>query len=193
MREQILTAEHLPMAVQLVRGVFNYCLRPRMQYAESIGYFEEYATEEHLQALMEQGRLTLWGIFDKEHLVAVSGMQSEGHITMLYVLPAFQNRGYGKQLLRAMRSYAKERFRLPVVTVNVMPPELSMYFQRNGFRVTDPMRQPNAPFAAMHAKTLTEVRYEVKPIPAGWLIGTTVGGLALCVMAVLFYMASYFM
>lgn len=193
MREQRLTAEHLPMAVQLARGVFNSCLRPMMRYVENIGYFEEYVTEEHLGMLMEQGRLMLWGIYDNGRLVAVSGMQSEGHITMLYVLPVCQRRGYGKQMLSAMKSYAKDYLNRSVVTVNVMPPEITTYFQKNGFRVSNSMQPLNAPFVPMYAKAVSEVRYDVKPIPEGWLIGTTVGGLGLCMMAVLIYMVSYCM
>ena len=193
MREQRLTAEHLPMAVQLARGVFDRCLRPMMRSAESVRYFEEYVTEEHLLMLMEQGRLMLWGIFDQGRLIAVSGMQSEGHITMLYVLPVCQRRGYGKQLLRAMKSYAKDSLERAVVTVNVMPPEVNMYFRQNGFRVSNCLLPMNAPFVPMQAKAAAEVHYEVKPIPEGWFIGTLVGGLGLCMMAVLTYMISYFM
>ena len=45
-------------------------------------------------------------------MIAMSGMQKEGHITMLYVLPVFQRRGCGRCLLEEMKAYAANQYQL---------------------------------------------------------------------------------
>lgn len=191
MEAKILTIAELPEAVKLARGVFNFCLRRTVQLPEMEACFEQYVNEEHLRPLMEQGQLVLWGSYDAGQLVAVSGMQREGHITMLYVLPIYQRRGYGKLLLRTMRIYAREQFQLSRVSVNATPAWTAQYFRLHGFQMAD-CGWTNTPlFAPLTAKTIHEVRFERKRIPTGWLLGTTLGGLAACAALAVIYMISY--
>ncbi|MCM1284281.1 MAG: GNAT family N-acetyltransferase [Muribaculaceae bacterium] len=190
MNVRVLTVSELPEAVKLAQGVFNYCLRRSLQRPEDITYFEEYTQEENLRTLMEQGRLTLWGSFEMGHMVAMSAMQREGHITLLYVLPVYQRRGYGKMLLRAMRIYAGERFGLSFVTVNAMPPWTSRFFQNQGFGMENGGAGNPLSYVPMRAKTIHEVHFATKPVPAGWLIGTTVGGLGLSMVIAAIYIVS---
>ena len=187
MEAKILTMEEMPEAVQVARGVFQYCLQRTVQDSRYITFFEQYANPENVGNLMQQGRLTLWGIYEQGHLIAMSGMQSEGHITMLYVLPIFQRRGYGSQLLETMRTYARVRYGLENVTVNAMPAWTAAYFQRKKFSPVNPAQLNGAPFVSLQAKSIRQVSYEKKTIPAGWILGLSLGTLGLCFfIAVLF-------
>ena len=113
MKIKILQTEEVPKAVQLAQGVFEYCLRNTINEAQLIESFYTYVREENIRQLMEAQKLILWAAYDEQNnMVAVSGMQSEGHITLLYVLPYFQRRGYGKKLLLTMREYARENLEI---------------------------------------------------------------------------------
>lgn len=191
MEIKLLTTDEMPQTVQLARGVFDYCLRKSVQYPDIIASFESYVNEENVRQLMEQGRLALWGAFEQGHLVAMSGMQSEGHITMLYVLPVYQRRGYGKQLLLAMKQYARDRYDLAAVTVTALPAWTAAYFQHRKFTAIEPMQMNGAPFVYMQAKSIREVRYEKKPIPTGALLGTVLGGIGACLFVAVLFMATY--
>ena len=106
-------------------------------------------------------------------------MQKEGHITMLYVLPVFQRKGIGKKLLITMRTYARTGYGYSDVTVNAMPVYTAAYFQKRKFEQMGQVPM-GCPYVSMRAKTIEEVSYEKKEIPAGWAIGASVGGLVLC-------------
>lgn len=193
MKAQILTADELPEAVRLAQGVFNYCLRGREKFPQNIHYFEEYVEEENIRACVEAGQLVLWGIREQGHLIAVSGLQRDGHITMIYVLPDFQRRGYGSELLHEMRCYAKDRLELATVSINAIPVWTAQYFFEKGFWLTERERLQVMSFVPMRARTIHELRFARKPIPAGWLLGTTLGGLSLCMLVAVIYMVSYLM
>ena len=135
MEIKILQTEEVPKAVQLARGVFEYCLRNTINEAQLIESFYTYVREENIRQLMETQKLTIWAAYDEQNnMVAVSGMQSEGHITLLYVMPYYQRRGYGKKLLLTMREYAREKLELAQVTVNAMPAWTASYFAKSKFQ-----------------------------------------------------------
>lgn len=188
MKIKILQTEEVPKAVQLARGVFEYCLRNTINEAQLIESFYTYVREENIRQLMEEQKLTLWAAYDEQNnMVAVSGMQSEGHITLLYVLPYFQRRGYGKKLLLTMREYARGTLELAQVTVNAMPAWTASYFAKNKFKaVQNP--QP-VPYVFMHAKSVESTEYPKKEIPTAAILATSLGGLAICMaIAVVFIM-----
>lgn len=188
MEIKLLTIDEIPQALKIATGVFDYCLRNSMQFPQNIASFEQYANAENVRQLMEQGRLTLWGAFEVGHMVAMSGMQSEGHITMLYVLPVYQRHEYGKELLLTMRKYAKSRYDLPNVTVTAMPAWTAAYFRRQKFTDMSPVQDSMVPYVYLQAKSIQEISYEKKEIPACAFIGTTVGGLAVCMLVAFIYM-----
>ena len=108
MKAQILTEDQIPEALSIARGVFDYCLRARITDLEMIHIFLQYTENTNIRNMIAEGTLTMWGIFEQGHMIAMSGMQKEGHITMLYVLPVFQRRGCGRCLLEEMKAYAAE-------------------------------------------------------------------------------------
>lgn len=190
MEIRILTMEELPKAVSLANGVFDYCLKNYIQDRQTVEYFFGYANEENIRKLVQEGRLILWGGFEKNNLVAMSGMQKEGHITMLYVLPLFQRRDWGKELLLEMRSYAKKELHLEHVTLNAVPARTSGYFAKQKFQSIN-LPNPMAPYIPMQAKAVKKVSYEKKPVPAGWAIGTSVGAVVLSAIVAVGFILSY--
>ena len=125
---RIVQEEELKIASGLSRYVFDYCLRNRMEFPQTIDFVEQYIAEENLRKLCQEGKLIIWGVYEGEQLVAVSGLQSDGMITMLYVLPQCQNRGYGSKLLIVMREYAKDVLGFSKVSVNANPAWTSFFF-----------------------------------------------------------------
>ena len=95
MEIHVLQEEELKAAAGLSRYVFDHALRDRMEFEQTIAFVEEYLKEENLRSLYQQATLQLWGAFEEEMLVGVGGLQSDGMITMLYVLPQFSNKGIG--------------------------------------------------------------------------------------------------
>ena len=89
MKAEILTEDQIPEALSIARGVFDYCLRARITDLEMIHIFLQYTENTNIRNMIAEGTLTMWGIFEQGHMIAMPGMQKEGHITMLYVLPVF--------------------------------------------------------------------------------------------------------
>lgn len=178
MEARILTMEQIPEALSIARGVFDCCLRAQISDLEMVHIFLQYTEEQNIKKMVEEQKLTLWGMFEQQQMVAMSGMQSEGHITMLYVLPVFQRRGYGKQLLAEMRRYAADVQQLSTVTLSAMPAWTADYFKKRKFQPLA-VAQPCS-FVPMQADAITNMTYEKKPLSTAAVIGTSVGGLVIC-------------
>ena len=121
MEIKLLTTEQLPEAAGLARGVFDYCLRNSINNPKMVQAFEQYSHQDYLKHMMEENYLVMWGAYEQGTIVGMSAMQTEGHITMLYVHPMYQRRGIGKKLLEEMRKYAKSAYNLSMVTVIAIP------------------------------------------------------------------------
>lgn len=182
MEIKILTDEQLPEAIGLARGVFDYCLRNSIPNPKMIQAFEQYSHQDYLKHMMEEGYLVMWGVYEQETIVGMSAMQSEGHITMLYVHPMYQRHGIGKKLLEEMRKYAKSTYNLPFVTVNAMPVWTERYFTKRKFKRMNVI--PNNDFVSMQATSVDEIMYEKKPISTGVVLSVVFGSLFFCILAV---------
>ena len=79
MKAQILTEDQIPEALSIARGVFDYCLRARITDLEMIHIFLQYTENTNIRNMIAEGTLTMWGIFEQGHMIAMSGMQKEGH------------------------------------------------------------------------------------------------------------------
>ena len=182
MEIKLLTAEQLPEAAGLARGVFDYCLRNSIPNPKMIQAFEQYSHQDYLKHMMEDGYLVMWGAYEQGTIVGMSAMQSEGHITMLYVHPMYQRHGIGKKLLEEMRKYAKSIYNHSGVTLNAMPVWTENYFAKRKFRRMDVM--PNQDFVSMQAASLDEITYEKKPLSTGVVLSVVFGSLFFCILAV---------
>ena len=178
MEIRFLKEEEIKHAGELSRFVFDTCLRPRMEFPQTITFVEEYLAEDNLRAMTSEGKLYLWGVFFNAKLVAVGGMQSDGLITMLYVIPQCFKRKCGATLLETMRIYAIDVLGLPQVSVNATPAWTSYYFSKQGFRKTTPASNAQAPFVSMCASS-DSVRFFRKR-HVSWKV--IVGAMVACVL-----------
>ena len=144
--------------------------------------FEQYSHQDYLKHMMEENYLVMWGAYEQGTIVGMSAMQTEGHITMLYVHPMYQRRGIGKKLLEEMRKYAKSAYNLSIVTVNAMPVWTENYFAKRKFSRMNVM--PNNDFVSMQAAAIDEVTYEKKPLSTGVVLSVVFGSLFFCILSV---------
>ena len=182
MEIKLLTTEQLPEEAGLACGVFDYCLRNSINNPKMVQAFEQYSHQDYLKHMMEENYLVMWGAYEQGTIVGMSAMQTEGHITMLYVHPMYQRRGIGKKLLEEMRKYAKSAYNLSMVTVNAMPVWTENYFARRKFFRMNVM--PNNDFVSMQAVAIDEVTYEKKPLSTGVVLSVVFGSLFFCILAV---------
>lgn len=191
MEIRILQETELKIASGLSRYVFDYCLRNRMEYPQTIAFVEEYIAEASLRKLCAEGKLILWGVFEGEQMVAVSGMQSDGMITLLYVLPQCQNRGYGSKLLKIMREYAKDVCNFSKISVNANPAWTSFFFGKKGFVNVNPNQDLRAPFVPMYALSNNIDGFEKRPVPKKVIAFAVAGCILFATIAGSLFMISY--
>lgn len=188
---RVLQEEEFRNAAGLSRYVFDVCVRYRMEFLQTVWYIEPYLTEENLKTLHQQDKIVIWGVFEGEQLVAVSALQSDGMITMLYVLPQCQNRGYGHALINVMLDYAKEEYDFEKVTVNANPAWTSFYFKKQGFENANPNQNMHVPFVPMYFLLDEGKNYSKKPVPKKVIVLAVVGCLLFATIAGSIYMVSY--
>ena len=172
-----LNEAHVPHILPLANFVFENSIRQGQQpnIQRVIGYFREYAREDAIREQVANGSLHMWGIKNGNYYVAVSAMNSQGHITMLYVHPQFVRRKYGKKLLREMRVFAANELGLNNVTVNVMPVWAASFFAVNGFKPCPQSEGMGNEYVSMTASSISEVRYKTKKISNKLFVGISVG------------------
>lgn len=175
MEIRFLQDEELGNAAGLSRFVFDNCLRVRMEFPQTISFVEAYLTESNLRTKVTEEGLLLWGVYESGQLLGVGGMQPDGLITMLYVLPQCFRRKYGTKLLETMRIYAKETLHLPQVTVNANPAFTSYYFEKQGFHTVAPRQDVPVPFISMYATSESLQFYKKRRVP-GWVYAAAIGG-----------------
>ena len=191
MEIRILQNEEIKIASGLSRYVFDACLRNRMEYPQTIAFVEAYITEENLVKMCEERKLLLWGAFEGTQIVAVSGMQSDGMITLLYVLPQCQNRGYGSRMLKVMRTYAKDACGFERVTLNANPAWTSFFFGKKGFSNVNANQDLKAPFVPMYAMSTNIEGFEKRPVSKKWIVLAVVGCVLFATIAGSMFMISY--
>lgn len=191
MEIRVLQNEEIKIASGLSRYVFDTCLRNRMEYPQTITFVEEYIAEDNLRKLCDESKLLLWGMFEGEQMVAVSGMQSDGMITMLYVLPQCQNRGYGSRLLKTMREYGRDFCHFEKLTLNANPAWTSFFFGKKGFSNVNKNQDLHVPFVPMYALSNNIDGFEKRPVSKK-VIGIAVAGCILfATIAGCLFMVSY--
>jgi GNAT superfamily N-acetyltransferase len=174
MEVRVLTENEISSASELAVGVYNYCLRQSVFPPALTEAFLQYADADHLAQMVREGQITCWGVWNGAQLCAMSAMQPEGHITMLYVHPTYQRCGHGKRLLAEMKKYAAAHGNLSRVTVNAMPVWTAEYFARQGFARMPLAGYENAGFVPMAAPSIKEVGYRKKPL-SGKVVAGVVG------------------
>ncbi|MBQ2901672.1 MAG: GNAT family N-acetyltransferase [Agathobacter sp.] len=191
MEIRILQKEEIKVASGLSRYVFDYCLRNRMEYPQTISFVEEYISETNLTKLYDENKLLLWGVHEEGQMVGVSGMQSDGMITMLYVLPQQQNKGYGSMLLKVMREYGKKVCNFTKVTLNANPAWTSFYFGKKGFYHVNANPDLRAPFLPMYASSNNIEGFEKRPVSKRVIAFAVAGCILFATVVASLYMITY--
>lgn len=191
MEIRILQEQDLANAAGLSRYVFDTCLRNRMEFEQTIGFVEEYLSLEHLTSMYQEGTLTLWGAYAEGQLAGISGMQSDGMVTMLYLLPQYQQKGYGGALLRTMGQYAKEIYGLEQIRVNATPAWSSTYFKAQGFCYVTKPATMQVPFIAMYAPTRMENVYGKRHVSGKVIAAAAIGCLLFATIGTIVFMCVY--
>lgn len=191
MEIRILRIEELGIAAGLSRFVFDTCLRNRMEFIQTISFIEDYLQQNHLQNLYEENKLIVWGAFEQEQMVGVCGLQSDGMITMLYVLPQFANKGIGSSLLNTMRVYARDIYGLEKVLLNATPSWTAFYFVKQGFSYMYPNQNMRVPFVPLYARS-KDISISVRRrIPKKYILLSVFGCIALATLAAWGFMMWY--
>lgn len=203
---RILKESEIEVAAKQSRYVFDTCLRQRVNNEQTLSFVEDYLLPYQLKEKVQSGQLILWGAWNRNGLCAVSGMQRDGLITMLYVMPYMQNHKIGKELLTLMRSYAKNEWGYKRVSVNALPSDTSPYFARRGFyyvneagqKIDRPMQVGTeysrySTYMPMAARTLDRMQYTTRPIKDNVVAFMAVGFLVLIVvLLIIFGICVYF-
>ena len=215
MEIRILQEQEFIHAAGLARFVFDNCLRYRMQFPQTIPYVENYLQEENLKRMCVEGKLTIWGVFEqkmgidetnvsinkasinkdgqiyREELVGVSALQSDGMITMLYILPQFQRKRYGAMLISAMKQYAKQTYAIEQITVNANPAWTYMYFAKHGFSVVGNQTEIHKPFIFMQGNTNDAFLYQKKTLSGKTIVLAVVSCFLFATIAGSIFMIGY--
>ena len=169
MRIEILKGNDIRNAVSLSRYVYDIEVRYKQGDERYDRYFDEYMDEQNIQNLVQSGQLTIWGMTDNNQLVAVSGMNNQGLITMLYVHPGYVRRKCGMKLIEQMRYYAAHTYGFEWVDVNALPYWSSTYFQKRGFSIISDNPCQTSAFTTLRIKSNKYEIYQTRTIPAGTL------------------------
>lgn len=191
MEIRFLQQEELANAAGLSRYVFDTCLRQRMEFVQTIPFVENYITEQNIRQMYAEGKLKIWGAFEEGQLVGTAGLQSDGMITMLYVLPQFSRRAIGSQLLTAMREYAKETLGLERVSVNATPAWTAFYFAKQGFYFVNPNANMRQPFVTLYAPSDQMVFYKKEKITGKTIALAIAAGFGFATIAGCVFMIIY--
>lgn len=107
MEVRMLQSHETMWAVQLMQDIYNQCIRPTVNSEEEVAKFFRYVNPENFQNEMNQGRLTLWGAFDRGCMCGVSALQSDGHVSVLYVRPEYRSLKVDAALSKRMKRYTE--------------------------------------------------------------------------------------
>ncbi len=195
MNIRILEEQELVHASGLSRYVFDTSLRDRMEFTQTIPFVENYIAEANLKEMCRENKLIVWGAFEQEQLVGVAGMQTDGMITLLYVLPQYTGRGCGMHLLTIMRGYAQNVLQLNRVIVNATPAWTAVYFKKNGFTLVNPNQNMDVPFVPMEAFPekigQKNVFQQKEKISGKTIIGAILACVGFATIASVWFMISY--
>lgn len=165
MKVRKLEENEIRQAVELSRWVFDYCIRKRDNNPQLSKYFEDYTNYNNIMSLYQANQLTIWGVFEEHQMIGVSAMEPSGQVTMLYVHPACQLRGYGKALIEEMKFFGYEEYGYEQISINALPAWTSGYFMRRGFSPNYDFDPARYLFVGMKTHTIAKIkRYKTKKI-----------------------------
>lgn len=103
---------------------------------EGIESFYRFIHDDILRRMMIIKEYLMWGIYEGRELIAMSGIRSRNHISLLFVDERYQRRGNATKLINAMLTYCRKSGS-NFVTVNSSPYATGFY-HRLGFKDLGP-------------------------------------------------------
>lgn len=191
MNIRILEEHEFVHASGLSRYVFDTCLRNRMEFTQTIPFVENYISEENLKGMYRENKLILWGAFEHEQLVGVAGMQTDGMITLLYVLPQYTGRGCGAHLLSTLCAYAQTVLQLEKVIVNATPAWTSVYFKKHGFALINQNQNMHVPFVPMMVMSERKAFHTKEKVSGKTIAGAIFACIGFATIVSVWFMMSY--
>lgn len=114
-----LPPQSLPQALALVWRVFSRFEAPEYS-PEGVEEFKTYIQSQNIQNLLAAGTMTMWGCWQNETLTGVLACRPAGHISLLFVDPAFHRQGVARALVEHMEAGCRAQG-LSHLTVNSSP------------------------------------------------------------------------
>jgi GNAT superfamily N-acetyltransferase len=134
--------EDAEAAARLVGEVFGQYVAP-LYVAEGVVEFLTYASREAFAQRLAGGHAGFVAESERGELIGLVEIRDSSHISLLFVLGAWQRQGIGKELVgRAVANCRKSSPHAPVMTVNASPNSVGAY-ERLGFRSTGPEEERN--------------------------------------------------
>lgn len=187
-----LQQQNIQEALAVVCRVYQEQLEPRIQEEEARKAFYESIRKDDVIQKVESGQLLMYGMFFREQIVGVAAMTESAHLVMLYVLPQYQRRGFGKALLEELRYSAYENGKHPLLTVNVIPTWMSGYFLKRKFRYTNLGSSQPLWYVPMERDTEKLPRYQKRKVNPGIILGLSLGTIAVAVLLIVGYLYKMF-
>lgn len=191
MEIRILKEDELAYASGLSRFVFDDCLRNRMDFAQTIPFVENYISDQNLKTMVREGRLTVFGAIEEGRLIGIGGVQSDGLLTLLYVLPQYAQKGCGKKLIETIKTYAQKELNLSQISVNATPAWTASYFQKQGFFPVNENWKMQVPFVPMQADVRNTIHPKKEKITLSTVALATISCVAFASMVGILFMMHY--
>ena len=182
-----LCVNEIEQAVCLAQWTFEYCIMRRNANRQLKEFFMQYNNYENILSLFRQGRIMIWGAFDNNQMVGMGAMEAPGRISMLYVHPNCQRRGYGKALIREMQYVAYEEYKAEQISINVIPAWMAGYFLKRKFSSSRLFDMNRDLFVPMTIDTIKLKRYKQKKIKGKILAGIILGFVLLIIVSTLLF------
>lgn len=125
-----LTVYQMKEAMELAWRTFLQFEAPEYT-REGIQNFYNFIHDDILRRMVIINEYVMWGIYRQKELIAMSGIRSRNHISLLFVDERYHRRGNAEKLVSTMLTYCRKNGS-DFVTVNSSPYAVGFY-HRLGF------------------------------------------------------------
>lgn len=107
---------------------------------QGIEEFARFIKMENFMPLVERGEMIVFGVVEGQELGGIGAVQSDGHISLLFVRPDLRRRGIAKALVNEMCRFCTMQLALMRITVNASVVSTEAYHHM-GFRDLAPVQE----------------------------------------------------
>lgn len=92
-----------------------------------IAHFHNFITDPTLKQMYSTGSFQMVGAFEEDRIIGVIALRNYHHISLLFVDEYYQNKGVGKELVRIMADFSRDKLHQEYMTVNSSPYAVEFY------------------------------------------------------------------